>query len=512
MVRVQFGAEELTVRVAETVLDACLRQGVLLPFSCRAGTCHTCMMRAPGASLPSASQVGIDAALRAKGYFLPCKCLPSEDMEMLPPDARDIAFDAILVERCTLSQRVHRLRFEPLRQLAMAPGQHVDVVHPNGAQRPYSIASLIEHDYFLDLHVDHHAHGLVSHWLCDQLQVGETVTMRAPGGNLSVRSFAPDSPLLLVATGTGAAPLLAMARQALLDEPGRHIQFVHGARYRDDLYLHDTLEALGATHAGFRYVPCLSAASAPGVFSGRVTDQLDRLELSPRLVCAIAGHPEMVDSMSVALCAYGIPNEHIVTEQFRVKQRAAAAPATNPELWTALAEGRLLQAALRVFYARVFADAKLSPYFRGVTEQRLIEKQYSFLRSLIIGSRDYFGQRPRNAHHWMVISDELFDYRLGLMRSALIEQGLEEPWLSQCHALEERFRADIVKAAPILRELDGEPLVQDGLAETTIDVGTICDQCQAVIEPGATVRYHQRLGTVYCASCQGGLETTLASP
>lgn len=508
MVQVKYGVHEIAVRAGETLLDACLRQGVLLPFSCRAGSCHTCMMRAPGAALTSVSQVGLDVSLQAKGYFLPCKCRPEADMQVLPPDPADITFDAVLVERQPLSRRVQRLRFEPLRHLTIAAGQHVQVVHASGVTRPYSVASLPEHDYFLDLHVDHHPGGLVSHWLCEQAHVGDTLSMRAPAGNLSVHAYAPERPLLLVATGTGAAPLLALARQALIDHPVRQIQFIHGARYRDDLYLHDTLEALDAANSGFRYVPCLSAESVPGIASGRVTDLLDRIQLSPSLVAAIAGHPEMVEAMTSMLRAVGIPAENVVVEQFRVHRSAEGGFAINPELWSALGEGRLLQAALRVFYARVFADARLSPYFRGVTQQRLIEKQYSFLRSLITGSRDYFGQRPRNAHHWMVVSDDLFNYRLDLMRAALIEQGVQEPWLSQCHTLEERFRADIVKAAPVHREVNGEPMVQDGLAEATLDVGTICDECHAVIEPGTLVRFHQRLGTVYCTNCQAGSAAT----
>ena len=65
-------------------------------------------------------------------------------------------------------------------------------------------------------------------------------------------------------------------------------------------------------------------------------------------------------------------------------------------------------------------------FFVGVTQQRLREKQYSFLRSLMLGTRDYLGQRPKNAHHWMVISDDLFDYRLELMASCMRAHGIGE--------------------------------------------------------------------------------------
>ncbi|AVP99928.1 hypothetical protein C7S18_23335 [Ahniella affigens] len=511
MATVWYDANAITVGAGETVLEACLRQGVALQFSCRAGACHVCMMRAPGAQLPKASQAGLGDSLRAKGYFLPCKCRPEDDLKMFRPDPADIAFDAVLVERHVLSGDVLLLRFEPHCNLNVQPGQHIQVVHPSGTARPYSIASLPKHDYFLDLHVQYRPRGLVSAWLCTDVQPGDTVSMHAPSGELSLQGFAPDRPVLMVATGTGAAPLLALAHEALLASPRRRIQFVHGARRRDGLYLHDTLQALASAHDGFRYVPCLSAERVPDIAEGRVTAQFDRLDWAPGLVVAIAGRPDMVDSARDALRARGIPAAQIVVERFRRRWVEDGVPTANPELWAALAEGRLLQAALRVFYARVFADPLLSPYFRGVTQQRLIEKQYSFLKSLITGSRDYFGQRPRNAHHWMVISDDLFDYRLGLMRAALIEQGVQEPWLSHCHALEERFRADIVKAASVPRQIDGVALTVDGLAVTTLDSGTLCDHCEAIIEPGTEVRYHQRLGTVYCTNCSAASDAAIAA-
>lgn len=136
-----------------------------------------------------------------------------------------------------------------------------------------------------------------------------------------------------------------------------------------------------------------------------------------------------------------------------------------------------------------------------MTRQRLIEKQYSFLRSLITGTREYFGQRPRNAHHWMVVSEELFDYRLAIMDKWMRYHGLQEPWIGRWHAYENRFRADIVKAQPIARDIGGVAVVQEGFLEDVLAIGTMCDACNDPIEPGERVRYHARLGTTYCRGC-----------
>ncbi len=179
----------------------------------------------------------------------------------------------------------------------------------------------------------------------------------------------------------------------------------------------------------------------------------------------------------------------------------AGRPEPDPELWQALDEGRLMSRVLEDFYTQVFEDERLAPFFHGVTKQRSIEKQFLFMRQLITGEKIYFGDRPRNAHHWMVISDELFDYRGGLILECLRRHGLAEHLVQRWHALEERFRGDIVKDEPIKRKMGDVELPLDGYDEVALDIGSLCDSCGAEIDAGVTVRYHLRLGTIYCPDC-----------
>jgi hypothetical protein len=143
----------------------------------------------------------------------------------------------------------------------------------------------------------------------------------------------------------------------------------------------------------------------------------------------------------------------------------------------------------------------LSPYFTGVTKQRLVEKVYSFMRQIFTGEKLYFGDRPRNSHHWMVISDEIFDYREALMASCMRRAGLAEHLIERWQAIEESYRGDIVKAKPFGRMVDGVELPVEGFGHTVLDVGALCDSCERVLEPGEEVRYHLRLGHIYCDAC-----------
>lgn len=173
----------------------------------------------------------------------------------------------------------------------------------------------------------------------------------------------------------------------------------------------------------------------------------------------------------------------------------------DPELWEALGRGPGLTKILSEFYDRVYADPKLSPFFEGTTKQRAIEKQYSFLRQIFTGENVYFGDRPRNAHHWMVISDALFDYREELFAECLRHHGLPEPLIGRWRRIHECFRKQIVKAAPRPKKLHGKEIPFEGYGELTLDIGFLCDGCELPLEPGTLVRYHHRTGRTYCGAC-----------
>jgi hypothetical protein len=133
--------------------------------------------------------------------------------------------------------------------------------------------------------------------------------------------------------------------------------------------------------------------------------------------------------------------------------------------------------------------------------ERSIDKQYSFLRQLMTAERVYFGDRPRNAHHWMVITEALFDHRQDLMVSTLLAHRLSALQIARWTRLEQHYRRDIVKSAACPRQLDGVDLPLDGYASERLSAATVCDHCAGEIDAGTVVRYHLRLGHVSCARC-----------
>ena len=175
--------------------------------------------------------------------------------------------------------------------------------------------------------------------------------------------------------------------------------------------------------------------------------------------------------------------------------------ARDPELWSALEEGARMRQILDDFYTRAFADPQLQPFFEGLTREWLVQKQYNFLKAKITGERSFFGNRPRRAHHWMVISDELFDHRESLMEACLRDAGLPEALIDRWLGIEEVFRKQIVKAAPVPLKINGIPLPLEGWEPLTTEIGSICDGCGEPVDAGITVKFHVRTGKMRCPAC-----------
>ena len=229
-------------------------------------------------------------------------------------------------------------------------------------------------------------------------------------------------------------------------------------------------------------------------------------ELPARAQRGLAPHLQRQGCFLPCLCLPTGPLEVAPVEADHAADRAtrphATAPEAAPDLWIELGNGSRVRAVLEDFYARVFADPLLAPYFRNVTQAHVIGKQYAFLHDEMQGRRQaYFGDNVRNVHHWMVIPEAVFQHRQQLMATVLRGHGLSEDQVARWLHVEERHKGDIVKDTPWPREFGGHAL-PDGYAEETLSCGAVCDHCGGEVPAGTTVLYHQRLGTISCPACR----------
>lgn len=218
----------------------------------------------------------------------------------------------------------------------------------------------------------------------------------------------------------------------------------------------------------------------------------------PRATCIA---PETTEPRGGTMAERDDDHEAQGTKEDRRARTRRGPLAPNPRLWATLERGAKLREILADFYAEVYRDPRLAPFFHATTLEWAIDHQYAFLGEIFSGEPMFFGDRPRNAHHWMVIDDALFDHREALMERCLRRHGLAEELIVAWRAVEEVFRAHIVKAEPLIRMRNGTPMPLEGYERLALDSGGLCDGCEAVIERGGESWYHVRTGKAFCAPC-----------
>ena len=317
MSKVVFEDQEYSTSPGESVLDCLTRYGVSVNSSCRAGVCQTCMMVAVEGVPTASSQAGLKDTLKAQNYFLICSCVPEGDMVIGLPDSATAYFDAKVISAIRANTDVIRLRLSRPQGYDYFPGQFLALFNNKGVSRSYSLASVPASDDFLELHIREIPGGQVSPW-AGKLAAGDTVKIGGPSGQCVYLAGKPQQPLLLVGTGTGLAPLLGIARDALQQGHTGPIHIYHGSSYGKDLYLQDELSEMARNNTQFHYHPCVSREeNTTQLRSGRATDNalIDFPDLSGWRVF-LCGNEDMVKGMQKRTFLAGASMQEIFTDPF----------------------------------------------------------------------------------------------------------------------------------------------------------------------------------------------------
>lgn len=306
----------------ETVLDALLRQGIEIPYSCKMGVCLSCLLKAEPVQVPAAAQDGLRETLREQGYFLACQCQLDGALTVSLGEESDIFGRAKVIGIERLAPQVCRVAIEPATPLYYRAGQFVNLRRDDGLTRSYSLASVPRLESHLELHVKRLPGGQMSNWIFDGLAPGDTLDIQGPSGGCYYAPGRPDQDLLLIGNGTGLAPLIGIARDALNDGHSGSIHLYHGTREADGLYLRAELMALAAEHGNFKYIPCLSGDSvAPGCRPGRAESvafsDFTALEGWRVFLC---GYPPMVHSAKQLAYLAGAALDNILTDPFELRE------------------------------------------------------------------------------------------------------------------------------------------------------------------------------------------------
>jgi propane monooxygenase reductase subunit len=280
-VRTEPSGQEFAVEAGETVLNAALRQGVGLHYGCRQGNCSSCKyyLLEGEVDFGRASPYALSEAEREEGWALLCCASPLEDLEIQDPgegEERSLPLLAPeqmqteIAEVAPLTASLWRLRLRPERQLEYYPGQFAELEIPGcpGEWRAYSIANLCDENRELEFLVKRIPGGAFSGQI-GRFAAGSAIGLRGPFGSSYLREG--DAPILMVATGSGLAPLRAMLQDAATGRDPRPIHLYYGARTRADLPVETEIEALCEVLPQLAYRPCLSRPTVACAWDGRAT-------------------------------------------------------------------------------------------------------------------------------------------------------------------------------------------------------------------------------------------------
>lgn len=313
MVKVTFQGTSYEARdPSQTVLEILLENKVPHPFSCRGGVCQTCLMGCSSGSVSPESQEGLKQTDIAAGYFLPCVCVPTEDMSVSLVESPLHKTKARLIHKRLLNSFVVRLDLEPSHEIPCIPGQYLNLSPKSGLSRCYSIANIPEEDGYIELNIKFHNQGMVSSWAHQEAQVGDEVTITGPLGSCFYHN--PEKkkfPILLLGAGTGIAPLRGILLDALRQEHQGSIYLMQGGLNHSHLYYEGEFLNLAASHSFFHYSSSLKEDG--GDLKEDFLKGLTDLSQTRVYIC---GSPQLVVSLKKMVFLKGVPFNHIFSDAF----------------------------------------------------------------------------------------------------------------------------------------------------------------------------------------------------
>ena len=236
----------ITLKAEENVLDALLRTGYDIPYGCRAGVCHSCIMHAKSDDIPGSAQLGLKETQKKLGYFLACCCVPEKNMDVAIAVSNNEKFKAKVLAKDYLSNTIIRLRIQKV--FNYRAGQYCTLWKNHLLARCYSIASLPEDENFIEFHIKKVPGGKFSTWLDKELQIGDFIFLQAPIGDCFYTNSDDNKDLFLAGMGTGLAPLYGISRDALSNNHSGKVILIVSTKDAVNHYLVKELQQLQAQH------------------------------------------------------------------------------------------------------------------------------------------------------------------------------------------------------------------------------------------------------------------------
>jgi CDP-4-dehydro-6-deoxyglucose reductase len=338
-ITVQPSGRTFTTETDEAILPAGIRQGIGLPYGCKDGACASCKCRKIEGLVvhgPHQSKA-LSPEEEAAGYVLTCCAVPQSDVVL---ESRQVTeANAFPVKKmparvASLERKSHdvivlKLQLPANDTLRYHAGQYVEFILRDGARRSYSMANAPHNGPGVELHIRHMPGGKFTDHVFGAMKEKEILRVEGPFGSFFLREDS-DKPMVLLASGTGFAPIKAVIEHMQHKGITRPATLYWGGRRPVDLYLDDWVKAKLAEMPNLKYVPVISDALPEDQWTGRTgfvhqAVLADLPDLSGHQVYA-CGAPIVVDSARRDYLALGgLPEEEFFADSFTTEADKAKA-------------------------------------------------------------------------------------------------------------------------------------------------------------------------------------------
>ena len=329
-ISIQPSGRSFTVEPGEAILAAGIRQGIGLPYGCKDGACGSCKCKKlSGTVVHGPHQAkALSTDDEAQGYVLTCCGVAQSDVLLESRQVteagafpiRKMPSRVAAMERKSHDVILLRLQLPANDPFNYRPGQYVEFLLRDGSRRSYSMANAPHTGPALELHIRHMPGGKFTDHVFGTMKEKEIQRIEGPFGSFFLREES-DKPIVLLASGTGFAPIKALIEHMQFQGIQRPATLYWGGRRPEDLYMDDWVRARLAEMPNLRYVPVVSDALPEDHWTGRtgfvhraVLEDLPDLSGYQVYAC---GAPIVVDSARNDYCELaGLAEEEFFADAF----------------------------------------------------------------------------------------------------------------------------------------------------------------------------------------------------
>jgi len=329
-ITVQPSGRAFSANGGEAILPAAIRQGIGLPYGCKDGACGSCKCRKLEGSVVHGTHQAkaLSAEEEAAGYVLTCCAVPQTDVVL---ESRQVTDESAFpvkkmpsrvssLEKVSPDVMVVRLQLPANDTMRYHAGQYIEFILRDGARRSYSMANAPHNGPGVELHIRHMPGGKFTDHVFSAMKEKEILRVEGPFGSFFLREDS-DKPMILLASGTGFAPIKALIEHMQAKSITRRTVLYWGGRRPIDLYMHEWMVARAAEMPQLTYVPVISNALPEDNWTGRTgfvhkAVMEDFPDMSGHQVYA-CGAPIVVDSARAEYTAQcGLPPEEFFADSF----------------------------------------------------------------------------------------------------------------------------------------------------------------------------------------------------